>query len=61
MTDQMRVGDIVIVKAKLQNYRAVVEWCSPYRGGKATVRPLPDQGMTDRARGVWQVKVEPEA
>jgi hypothetical protein len=51
-----RAGRVVIVQAR-PPYRATVEWESDHPGGKVTVRPIPGQGVTDRARTVWKDKI----
>lgn len=46
-------GDTILVRGR-PNYRARIEVDS---WGRLTVRPLPDQGMTTRARAIWRKAV----
>jgi hypothetical protein len=45
------VGDIVLVKGRPRPYHAKIEVDS---WGRLTVRPLPGQDITPRARAIWR-------
>lgn len=49
-TDKVFVGSCVVVRARPSNYKAKVEIVDFNR---FTVRPLPDQAVTTRARAIW--------
>lgn len=53
----IRLGSTVRVEAR-PNYLGKVTSLSDHPGGKITVEPLPDQGITSRKRTVWKDKVE---
>lgn len=53
----IEVGCKVKVKAR-PDYLAVVTWCSDQPEDKATVEPLPGQGVTSRRRTVWQDRLK---
>lgn len=49
-TENATNGAVVLVKAR-PNYKATIESDS---WGRLTVRPLPGQDMTTRARAIWR-------
>ena len=53
----IQLGSKVRVQAR-PSYIGLVTWMGDHPGGKATVQPLPDQGVTPRKRTVWKDKLE---
>lgn len=49
--ERASVGDCVLVKGRPKPYRAMIE-VDCY--GRLTVRPLPNQSLTTRARAIWR-------